>query len=384
MKNGQLFRIPECPGDVDRLRAEAVPLDRFTHPTWLDTTDRDCYRYLGTRSSESLTNGEREQFLAEIEQLEMAGLVLDVDGRDRHLRHLYVQTRADYPTWSIGIYTGQSPYELHPPSAPTNPVLTRDDVSDVPAALVADPFMVREESGWFMFFEVLNWSTNKGEIALATSSDGLHWSYEEVVLSESFHVSYPYVFEVDGEYYMIPESRQCAEVRLYRAVDFPHKWSFHATLLQGELIDPSLFFHRGRYWMLAGLGNGRHDILRLFWANSLTGNWVEHQKSPIVLGNAQIARPAGRVLVWNERILRFAQNCEGAYGEDVRVLEITELSKTNYSEKQIGRKPILGPSGDGWNASGMHHVDAHLLSGGSWLACVDGWTERLPLVTNPT
>ena len=36
--------------------------------------------------------------------------------------------------------------------------------------------------------------------------------------------------------------------------------------------------------------------------------------------------------------------------------------------------PTLGPSGTGWNASGMHHLDAHSRDDESWIACVDGWT----------
>ncbi len=380
MKNGQFFRIPECPGDVDRLRLESVPLDRFTHPTWLERADRDYYRYLEKRSSEGLTNKERERFLAEIEQLEIAGLVQDIVRSDPHVRHLYIPARSDYPIWSIGICTGPSPYELGPLSKASNPVLTREDVSDVPATLVADPFMIRTERGWFMFFEVLNWSTNKGEIALATSKDCLVWAYGGVVLAEPFHLSYPCVFRSGGEHYMIPESCQSGEVRLYQAADFPHTWSFCATLLHGKFIDPSFFFHQGRCWILAGVGNGHHDSLRLFSSTSLKGNWIEHPSSPIVRGNPQAARPAGRVLAWNNKIIRFSQNCQAAYGEDVRGFEITELTRMRYSEREIDRNPILGPSGVGWNASGMHHIDAHRLDEGSWLACVDGWTETLPAV----
>ena len=29
-------------------------------------------------------------------------------------------------------------------------------------------------------------------------------------------------------------------------------------------------------------------------------------------------------------------------------------------------------TGNGWNAAGMHHVDAHQQPDGKWLACVDG------------
>jgi len=35
--------------------------------------------------------------------------------------------------------------------------------------------------------------------------------------------------------------------------------------------------------------------------------------------------------------------------------------------------PILRASGAGWNAAGMHHLDAHEVASGRWVAAVDGW-----------
>ena len=377
MKGGQFFLIPESPADLDRLRLESAPLDGATRPAWLDRADRDYYRYLGRFSSRNLGHRDRKQFLAEIQNLEAAGLLLEPDRCDPEVRHLYIRARPDYPNWSIGIYAGDAPFNLNPAPEAASPVLTRDNVTDVPAALVADPFMVRTERGWFMFFEVLNWVTNKGEIAFATSGDGLNWSYQRVVLAEPFHLSYPYVFESTGHHYMIPESLQSGEVRLYRAENFPDRWVFCATLLRGEFVDPSLFFHHGRAWILAGTGNGSHDTLRLFGSTSLTGQWVEHPSSPVVRGDARAARPAGRVLPWEGGFLRFSQNCQSAYGEQVRGFQMTELTETAYSEQEIEGNPILGPGGAGWNARGMHHIDAHPLAADQWLACVDGWTEEL-------
>src|SRR5205085_3879170 len=114
---------------------------------------------------------------------------------------------------------------LAPVPGVINPVLTREDVSDVPAVFVADPFMVRHGRRWFMFFELMNWATWKGEIGLATSDDGLRWHYEEVVLAEPFHLSYPYTFHWEGSVYMVPESQQAGSIRLYRAEDFPGGWT---------------------------------------------------------------------------------------------------------------------------------------------------------------
>jgi hypothetical protein len=59
---------------------------------------------------------------------------------------------------------------------------------------------------------------------------------------------------------------------------------------------------------------------------------------------------------------------------DVRAFEIGLLTRTEYREEAIRSNPTLGPSGNGWNAGGMHHLDPHPLEDGSWLACVDGWS----------
>src|SRR5262249_59679534 len=58
--------------------------------------------------------------------------------------------------WSIGIYTGASPFALSSPAGIVNPVLTARHVSDARARYVADPFLLRRESSWYMFFEVLD------------------------------------------------------------------------------------------------------------------------------------------------------------------------------------------------------------------------------------
>ena len=65
------------------------------------------------------------------------------------LRHLYIRTTSDYDLWSIGIYTGTSPLRLHAAPSTVNPVLTRDDIDDVPAELIADPFRIQHEERWF-------------------------------------------------------------------------------------------------------------------------------------------------------------------------------------------------------------------------------------------
>lgn len=278
----------------------------------------------------------------------------------------FLVTSAEY---SIGIFDGISPFNLNPASIITNPVLTANDVKDIPAAFVADPFMVYEKGIWYMFFEVLNKSNNQGDIGLAHSKDGYHWSYEQIVLNEPYHLSYPYVFKWKNDFFMIPESHEIYEVRLYRALDFPKKWIYAKTLLKGNFVDSSIFRYNGKWWMFT---SDRWDILHLFWADDLYGPWNAHLKNPIILNDSDIARPAGRVLQYKNKIFRFGQDCNPTYGNQVRAFEITELNPEHYREKGIQKNPILKPSGSGWNAKRMHHIDVHEISDNRWVACVDG------------
>lgn len=272
--------------------------------------------------------------------------------------------------YSIGIYTGQSPFVLFPSNNVTNPVLTFRDVTDVSAEFVADPFMINDDGKWYMFFEVLNKQSHHGDIGLAVSDDGLTWTYKQIVLDESFHLSYPNVFKLDSEYYMIPETREAYSVRLYKSNDFPYKWSYVANLVEGNYVDPSVFHYDGLWWMFV---SERNDVLHLFYSSDLKGEWKSHPASPLVKLDGNIARPAGRVLFYDNKIFRYTQDCDPAYGSEVCAFEIVKLTAEDYQEKAVSYNPILKGSNQGWNAQKMHHIDPHNVEGVGWLACVDGY-----------
>jgi hypothetical protein len=277
------------------------------------------------------------------------------------------------PVWSIGIFSGPKLNGLKPASE--MPVLSAEQVTDIPAEFVADPFMINVNSAWYMFFEVMNAQTGRGEIGLAKSVNGTRWDYEQIVLSEPFHLSYPHVFCADSEYFMLPESYEANSTRLYRAVSFPTKWEPVKNILEGEWVDSSVFFFDGLWWLLSNPLMPPNRILKLFYATSIVGPWRHHPMSPLISGNNRIARGAGRVIVVDNRPIRFAQDCFPFYGTSVRAFQITALTTSTYAEHEIEGSPILGPGQQSWNQSGMHHIDAHL-TGNGWFACVDGWRHE--------
>lgn len=287
----------------------------------------------------------------------------------------YIRRREE---WTIGIYTGNSPLELKPHPQANNPVLTADDITDINADFVADPFMVEAGGCWYMFFEVLDLKDELGKIALATSQDGVNWAYHQTVLEEPFHMSYPYVFNWQGEYYMVPETYQDKSIRLYQATEFPNKWTCVSVLLNDRCyVDATLFRYHEQWWMFS-CQEGDNNTLYLHSADSLEGPWREHPQSPLVKGDASRSRPAGRVIALGDRLFRYAQDCEDVYGKQVNAFEITELTKMSYCEKALSENPILEPQRNTWKSMGMHTVDAHPFKE-NWIACVDGRRSYLVL-----
>lgn len=266
--------------------------------------------------------------------------------------------------WSIGIYEGQSPFQLSPQAH--NPVLTAREITDVDADFVADPFMIPRGDRWFMFFEVMNRRVRRGEIGMAMSQDGHYWDYQGIVLSADHHLSYPFVFSSGNEVFMVPEESDISAIRLFRARDFPDEWEPVQVIADGmPFEDATVFWARGRWWAIASTTSLEPDTTHVFHSENLTGEWIRHPA-----GGAG-GRSAGRVVDYDGNLTRFVQKSSRVYGEAVHAHRIESLSPTSYVET-ITNLEVLGPSGVGWNAARMHTVDAHRLGSGRWLACVDG------------
>jgi len=278
--------------------------------------------------------------------------------------------------WSIGVYEGTSLMDLRPRAGISNPVLSIESIPETRVKTVADPFLIREKDEWFLFFELVNGIPGQGDIGFATSGDLSRWHYGGVVLNEPFHLSYPYVFRSGREIYMIPETHEIDAVRLYRAARFPFEWEYVGTLVSAEgVCDAAILEFREKWWLFTG--NAACDTLRLYHADGLTGPWREHPKSPIYEGNLFFSRPAGRIVTWESKMIRFSQQDIPGYGRKVWAFEILVITENDYEESPLSHRPVLVPAGGAaWNGQGMHHIDLHRLAGGSWVAAVDGCRER--------
>jgi hypothetical protein len=224
----------------------------------------------------------------------------------------------------------------------------------------ADPFVIQREDRYYVFIEEKVRAEGLGHIACLTLDPDGEILARQSVLQKPYHLSYPFIFDYQGELYMLPESAQNRTLDLFRCVRFPDQWEYAATLIRGlHLVDATLLEHEGKWWMFANLkeeGGSSWDQLHLFYADSpLSAAWEAHPRNPIV-ADIRSARPAGRIFRRGGVLIRPSQDCSRRYGYALQFNRIQTLDEHSYAET---RESSLRPAKDSeiiaahtWNAAG--------------------------------
>jgi len=207
----------------------------------------------------------------------------------------------------------------------------------------ADPFIVEENGKVYLFFEVLNYFTNKGHISYAKYNPiSKKISKVQIILKEKHHLSYPQVFKYKNTYYLIPETMLTNTVSLYEFSKFPTKVEFKKNLLENVLnVDSTLFIKDGVFYLFT---NPRSDMsqkqaeeLDIYYSKSLHEEFTKIKNTSIEKNDVANARMAGNILILNEKLFRVSQNCEKIYGEHMSLNEINVISKDEYVEVFNGK-----------------------------------------------
>lgn len=216
--------------------------------------------------------------------------------------------------------------------------------------LWADPFLLNRSGQDYLFFEEMLYREGKGHISvMPLGADGKPGEVRRV-LGGTGHLSYPFVFEEDGQLYILPENSGSRRIDLYRCKDFPEKWERAGTLMGDvEAADSSLWKEDGTWWLFTSLrphpGVSINDELWLFHSDRLIdGRWQSHPLNPIV-SDVRRARMAGALFRTDGKLFRPAQDASGYYGRAIQLMEITTLNKEEYAEKSIRRIAPLAGSG---------------------------------------
>ncbi len=227
-------------------------------------------------------------------------------------------------------------------AAPLPPTLYRSTLLVPPkGSFWADPFVVRRDGRYYVFFEEWLDSAGKAHIACIEIDEKGIASAPRTVLDRDYHLSYPFTFEWQGTQYMIPETGDNRTVELWRAVEFPHRWELDRVLLKDiYAVDATLEEIDGRWWMFANVapveGASTWDELHLFHADSPLGPWTPHTHNP-VKSDVRSARPAGRLIRVGGALYRPSQDCSVSYGHATVINRITRIDPEGYEEVEVTR-----------------------------------------------
>jgi hypothetical protein len=237
--------------------------------------------------------------------------------------------------WQLAVDTTSDFHRLNDPEVLTPPT----------DRFWSDPFLLQRDGALHVFVEECPYDTGRGRIAMLSRSPSGEWSEARTVLERPYHLSYPFVFEHDGELLMLPETTAAGRVELYRCIRFPDQWELDTILVDNFAgADATLWFQDDRWWMFVDV----KDELYILYADSPRGPWRAHRGNP-VKSDSRSSRPAGHIFRNGTDVIRPAQDCSLQYGREEVFNKITRLTPDEFEEVEVGR--LRTP----WNGStGCH------------------------------
>lgn len=267
--------------------------------------------------------------------------------------------RTDF--WQVGLV----PVPIATLVNPSALVQQRDNIVWLPDPgpwrYLADPFALQRGDATHVFVEAFDYRTKHAVIEHHELGPRFVWRKKSIVLSQPFHLSYPYLVEAYDETFMIPESQRAGEIALYRAKRFPDRWERETALLPKVAgADSSVIWHEGMWWMFFTIvGPHARDQRELHVANSgnLTGPWQQHPLNPI-LHDRSGARPGGTPFVGPDgKLILPVQDCSRTYGRAIRFLKFTKLTPDDVATEHL-QSVLTGDLASTNYPNGLHTLSA--------------------------
>ena len=204
----------------------------------------------------------------------------------------------------------------------------------------ADPFIIHRAGKYYIYFEEFVYRRRKGHISLITMDEEGNYDHPVRILDKPYHLAYPFVFENEGDFYLIPDSHANKAIELYKCIEFPLKWEFQMNLMEKvKAVDSTMFLYGDKWWLFTSIaencGSSVHDELFLFYSDTLySKNWIPHPLNPII-SDVKKARSAGSIFIERGRIYRPSQNSSKRYGYGLKINEIRTLNENEYEETEV-------------------------------------------------
>lgn len=204
----------------------------------------------------------------------------------------------------------------------------------------ADPQIIYLNEKYYVFFEEYFYKQKKGHISLIIFDKNGNFSQSKKILEQPYHLSYPFVFQYAGDFYLIPETYSKETIEVYKCDVFPYKWHFHKILIDNICaVDSTIFYYGDKWWLFAGVSSNKfsspsEELCLFFSDDPINGKWKPHPHNPVV-SDVRKARPAGKIFELNGNIYRPSQNCSINYGHGVIFNKIITLNEYDYHEVEV-------------------------------------------------
>ena len=199
----------------------------------------------------------------------------------------------------------------------------------------ADPFLFSHDGTTYLFYEQYDRNLKKGRIAYRIIEKDLSYSPAQVAFEESFHMSFPFIFQYGGNIYVVPETSAINEIRLYKALDFPKKWAFEKIIAPAFSAVDTIVYHMDNdgidfYTSVGDSCNVENYIVKCDNLFRCKSKYVVKKIS------AEGNRNAGGLIFQNGNVFRVGQDCTGnTYGKSVIVYKCTTDDFNEEETKRI-------------------------------------------------
>lgn len=200
---------------------------------------------------------------------------------------------------------------------------------------VADPFVFEYDGETYIFAELFDYLRRRGVIGYSKLGSNGNFSRWKEIIVEPYHMSYPQIFEYDGEIYIVPETGSGRTLDMYRAVDFPDKWEKSVNLAKDVVFaDTTLLNRGGKFYALAcDMERTKNSELVLFGVNE--NMKLCSTELGCVVNDPVTARAAGEMFEYGGKLMRVSQDCSEEYGKRLNFLEVDSDFSSYYREKTV-------------------------------------------------
>lgn len=197
----------------------------------------------------------------------------------------------------------------------------------------ADPFVIKDNGINYVFFEMYDRWNRKGVLGYHSIDENGEVSSMKKIWEDTCHLSYPYIFKKDEDFYIMPESNQKAELYLLRAEHFPDRWVKEKVIVDGvKLADTTFLRFQGKDFLFT-TPILNDNVSNLSVVSVQNGEIYREDLMHPILTDKSVARQAGDFIYTDEAVIRVSQNCEKTYGGGLVFSKVVAVDNASYKEE---------------------------------------------------